>query len=272
MTTGAEMSILWDLDNVCPDRLGRNDIGKVTKPLLSVARSLGTEVSAMAFANDRRFTYVSGHERQRRAEAPEQPWGDGISGWDAKAQKLRCGVCGAKFDTMVKLQKHFHQLHAREKRKLVNRKLNPKQRDRLRKYNSAQVDVIPSAENNVRRILIESGFQVRMVSRRRNAADDALLDQGYLFCRSPNASTLVLVSGDSDFIPLLQHARDHHVATMVAFLDASQTSSNLLAHADASFDLVLNHLVSNTPTGRHLVHRIRSGFDDDDDDDPGDPH
>eukprot|EP00873_Tetraselmis_striata_P015405 jgi/Tetstr1/435669/TSEL_024569.t1 len=305
--------MFWDLDNVRPQKLGREDVLAYVEPLQDLASGVGQLQVFYAAANRQSMSHVSQEEKWRQQdvrERPEQFMGDfdpevGISGYDAEHEVLRCGVCGAKAKTHEKLAKHFRSLHEREARKLAafpGNKTNRKKMERLAKYKRAAVDVNftgnivrgagkskkqqkraqasgGGGSTNLRLILKEAGITCVEVAYRKNAADAKLTELADKFLQNdlPGPSNgmqkapasaralprgiLVLVSGDADFLPLIQRCRDRNVAVVLAHHDDvtasdSSVSKALYELSDAFLCIATRHLTPISQQGAALARRF----------------
>lgn len=263
------VGIFVDLDNAAPREHTREALSRFIKSLRYFGKETihGKVVRLHGWGNS--ATHKFGAEIDEVATASTfQPW-DGqsaVSGYD-ETSTLRCGVCGrqiklSKKDRLrkgmtveKKLVKHMKELHAREQTKRLNNmkrkkgKLSEKDRERVKKFNSAAVGVMKTkAANNLFQILKEQGMQCKVVS----DADAALISAAALWMKevksqrnvnnsttagpSPATTTnvdkeavnaaLVVVSRDSDFVPTLKNARKNGIlAVSVSANSVNQTKA-----------------------------------------------
>lgn len=231
------VAIFWDLDNKPPNSVPPYD---AALRLRSVGRAFGFVIQMVAYANHHAFSFVPPRvriERQQRKtldilEArgiiqPEEPY--------------VCEVCGHKFKTHVKFQKHFRQLHEREQLKRLRRldSLKGKKKDAFRakivpkqeKYREAARQVlVPKVGYGLAGEIKRAGFWVITVSDKPQAADIAL-KKHMMDCMDKGIDCLCLVSDDTDFVDVLKVARARSLRTVVV----GDNAGGLKRFADAYF-------------------------------------
>lgn len=231
------VAIFWDLDNKPPNSVPPYD---AALRLRSVGRAFGFVIQMVAYANRHAFSFVPPRvriERQQRKtldilEArgliqPEEPY--------------ICEVCGHKFKTHIKFQKHFKQLHEREQLKRLRRldSLKGKKKDAFRakivpkqeKYRVVANQVlVPKVGYGLAGEIKRAGFWVITVSDKPQAADIAL-KKHMMDCMDKGIDCLCLVSDDTDFVEVLKVARARSLRTVVV----GDNAGGLKRFADAYF-------------------------------------
>ena len=208
---GRDVLIFWDLDNKkpyaaqCPPRA-------LAAALRAVGGRFGMVVDIQAFANRHAFTWTS-------------PFQAAID--EAEREELAlhrggiCPLCGRHCGDPETLRKHFAKLHEREARKreafAANRKRrpSPSNMDKEFRYREAKREVMrPSTGNAAAWSLRREGVHVQRVASTPQAADVALraaveeVLKQYAAARESEGRdlTVVVVSDDADFMPLLRRA------------------------------------------------------------------
>ncbi|KAI0887734.1 uncharacterized protein GGS22DRAFT_88538 [Annulohypoxylon maeteangense] len=206
------VAILWDLDNKTPSALPEG----LATTIRSLASRRGKIIEYSAMANycaDLRLPPAAIELRKQRklfmtAEA---------RGQFKPAEPYRCPVCQRKCATQVKLEKHYKQLHERELRVKQGRlaSLGGKKREKwlkdkgsnLRKRIEAHAEILnPEAKHKVFKSLTRAGVLVRVVQKKPQAADKALIERWKVVAKNSNL-TLILISDDSDFCKMAQRAK-----------------------------------------------------------------
>lgn len=231
------VAIFWDLDNKPPNNVPPYD---ASLRLRSVGRAFGFVIQMVAYANRHAFSFVPPRVRSERQQRktldileargiiqPEEPY--------------ICEVCGHKFKTHIKFQKHFRQLHEREQLKRLRRldSLKGKKKDAFRakivpkqeKYREvARQVLVPKVGYGLAGEIKRAGFWVITVSDKPQAADIAL-KKHMMDSMDKGIDCLCLVSDDTDFVEVLKVARARSLRTVVV----GDNAGGLKRFADAYF-------------------------------------
>ncbi|GAQ80235.1 C2H2 zinc finger protein [Klebsormidium nitens] len=214
-----QVAIYWDLDNKTPNQ----DPRVVADRIRAIGERFGQVKEFRAYANRHTFQHIPSYVREER-ELRKQVRLEERQGVRVSDEPYRCGVCGAKLKTADKLEKHFKQLHERERQKKVNRaqslsKKKPSQSKRLfakikekdarNTYFDVARDIItPKVGYRLMSDLKSRGVRVREVKDQSQAADAAIIsDLEYLLTKPNHVESVVLVSDDSDFGRALARVR-----------------------------------------------------------------
>ncbi|GLJ55649.1 hypothetical protein SUGI_1195200 [Cryptomeria japonica] len=236
-STRDSVGIFWDLDNKPPDKVPPYDAAVRLKNLAS---QFGLPTTMAAYANRHTFTFLPDWVRaqRRQRKALDILESDGII---RSRDPYVCEVCGRKFETNIKFQKHFKQLHEREHHKRLARleSLKGKKKDFFKakigpkeeKYRAAAKEVLlPEQGYGLAGELKKAGFCVRTVRDKPQAADIAL-ENDMMEAIEDEIQCLCLVSDDSDFVRVLKKARARNVRTVVV----GDFYGDLKLTADANF-------------------------------------
>lgn len=218
-----KVAILWDLDNIQP----QGPVAEAVQQLRRLAEDHGEVVEFTATANRHAFDHVPDHVSMERAERKALDRLES-SGLAVPESPYACPICGAKCKTNVLLKKHFKQLHERELQKKKKRlgDLRRKGAKRAKKFlskNGMDIAKRITAEEEVlgfrrgyglKPQLKQLGVRVRMVSDKPQSADQAL-HKSWVDVSRKGLSALVLVSDDSDFLPMISSAAKRGVYTIV---------------------------------------------------------
>ena len=170
------VGIFVDLDNVAPERHGREDAKAFAQPLKDFAKGAGTLNRFVAFGNHATRAHAGDEERARRKTMlkEQEHRSNGQTGYDEE-EVLRCGVCGYRAQVKTKkhkaagmtperlLRKHM-KLHDSQQQKRrgwqkAGIKLSPKLQLQLERYRTAQVGLrnVNSGRNDLFKVLREEG-------------------------------------------------------------------------------------------------------------------
>jgi len=233
------IGVFWDFDNIRPGTWEERSVTSYTDPVKQLAHSLGLDAKLHAFGADVAWTYVSQQEQVRREDIGPDVYDaeSHTSGYDEEIEMLRCGVCGQRFSSEEKLAKHFKSLHLREQRKLKEKRkkkgnLKDKENTRLKKYGAAApgAGITRSGYHGkgLRRLVKEAGVSVTTTKAHSQATDQALASAALEFLSQQHAKAVVVMSRDTDFLPLLQEAKDSNILTVLALdLPAPNSTSSL---------------------------------------------
>ncbi|KAI0598630.1 hypothetical protein F4775DRAFT_555126 [Biscogniauxia sp. FL1348] len=215
-TVERKVAILWDLDNKRPTALPED----VAESIRSLANGWGKVIEYSAMANHHAFvglppaamTIKRDWERLLAAER---------EGEYTPAVPCVCPLCGNKFATNVKLQKHYKQLHHRERRKKLamldafKGKKKEKLVKKLEKRNKAHTEIMaPEREHKLFGSLVRAGVSVRVVTGAPQAADRAL-EYRFSQVKKNSGLTLIIISDDSDFCNMARKAKRHGAYVIV---------------------------------------------------------
>jgi len=253
------VAIFIDLDNVRPERHGREDIEGFVEPLSAFAKAVGKLVGFRAFGNASTRSFQGDEERERQAhmlDDAEYDIGESHTGYDEEGT-LRCGICGSRMilnkkdrargmTEREKLVKHM-KLHDKEQKKRKStlrdrkRKLSAKEMEKYRKYEAAQIDFrMPPQLFPVLRL---EGVTCDLV----DDVDKSIMKSARAWMKKlpPSVSPevprgcLVVVSQDSDFQLILKAAQEQGIVAVSAAPQSEwQTrklceSADVVLHADA---------------------------------------
>ncbi|CAI5460311.1 unnamed protein product [Closterium sp. Yama58-4] len=109
---GGRAVVLWDLDNVQPERMEPFD---AAARLRDLAASFGSPVDVLAYANRHAFEHVPAWVREQRRERREAV--RMAARGEAEEREVRCELCGRRCSGAAALRKHFVSLHQREHEK-----------------------------------------------------------------------------------------------------------------------------------------------------------
>lgn len=218
-----KVAILWDLDNKQP----QGPVVEAVRQLRRLAKDHGEVVEFTATANRHAFDHIPDHVSMERAERKALDRLES-SGLAVPESPYVCPICGAKCETNALLKTHFKGLHKRELKKKLKRlgDLRRKGAKRAKKFlrrNSMDIAKRIAAEAEVlghrrgyglKPQLEQLGVSVRMVSDKPQSADHAL-HKLWADVSIKGLSALVLVSDDSDFLPMISGAAKRGVYTIV---------------------------------------------------------
>ncbi|KAH9317363.1 hypothetical protein KI387_019132, partial [Taxus chinensis] len=164
------VGVFWDLDNKPPTSVPPYDAAIRLKHL---ATQFGFPKTMVAYANRHAFTFLPDWARaqRRQRKALDIMESNGII---RSRDPYVCEVCGRRFETNIKFQKHFRQLHEREHHKRLARLecLKGKNKDFFRakigpkedKYRAAASQILlPKEGYGLSGELKRAGFLVRTV-------------------------------------------------------------------------------------------------------------
>ncbi|KAJ8061003.1 hypothetical protein OCU04_010081 [Sclerotinia nivalis] len=219
---GQKVIVLWDLDNKRPtDSLNPYE---AAQNIRAFASRFGEVISIAAFANQDGMSFVPPEVRESRKDLNEYYK---LEEEMHKKHKIKpetpyvCGVCGNKKKTHADLVKHFETLHARERKKKmdkVNQFKGAKRKKLLAKmlpiektikYKEAAVGVITPADRyKLNSELRRAGVMVNLVRSVRQAADIALMAYAKSMAKKKGNpyDWLILISDDTDFWSMVKDA------------------------------------------------------------------
>eukprot|EP00850_Spirogloea_muscicola_P001859 SM000007S20819 [mRNA] locus=s7:458366:460154:+ [translate_table: standard] len=220
----AAVGVYWDLDNKPPENVLPLD---AALRLRALASGFGRLVAFAAYANRHAFEHVPAWVQAERLEHRERVARE-EAGLDAPpAGGHACGLCGRKFGSETALQRHFRQLHSRERDRRLRRiqHLSPKQRARARmraaeterRYDDAarKAALMPRRGYGLASDLRRAGVTVRLVSDAPQAADTALVRDLTRAIAAGALDCVCLVSDDRGFVGILRLARLRGLRTVV---------------------------------------------------------
>ncbi|KAI0012827.1 hypothetical protein F4779DRAFT_567022 [Xylariaceae sp. FL0662B] len=210
-----KVAILWDLDNKTPVALPED----LAMSIRHLAEKRGEIVEYSAMANYRAFVGLPAAARDLKKER-ESLRALEKHGNYKPAELYRCPVCGGKFQTDAKLQKHYEQLHERERSKKLARlrSLKGKKRRKWLTNNGENLSLrniahetikFPENKHKVFRSLKRAGVLVRIVTTASQAADNALRHRFGLVPKNSEL-TLIVISDDSDFFNMIMRAKSKY--------------------------------------------------------------
>ncbi|CAI5517660.1 unnamed protein product [Closterium sp. Naga37s-1] len=210
---GGRAVVLWDLDNVQPERMEPFD---AATRLTDLAASFGSPVDVLAYANRHAFEHVPAWVREQRRERRDAE--RMAARGEAEEREVRCELCGRRCSGAVALRKHFVSLHQREHEKRMQHlnHASPKRKRRLReeyrgkqqRYQQAVRGVLlPRRGYGLMPELRRAGVVVRLVSQQSQeggegggeAADEALKRDLAAAVRSGQVGAVLLVSDDRGY-------------------------------------------------------------------------
>ncbi|KAG1680827.1 hypothetical protein FOA52_008160 [Chlamydomonas sp. UWO 241] len=182
-----DVDVWWDLDNKYPEDV---DPIAVLESLTSALSTYGTVRKIRAYGNPTTFSRVPAVVREQRRLAQESAVEEEVAAGGRKGAKAdkehRCEMCGGRFLTQLKLQKHFKQLHEREfNKKKAHKPLAKKYFSKtggVHKFLDARAAAVlptPGAPVRLGRLLQQHGVDVTRVSDKPQAADTALMQDAY---------------------------------------------------------------------------------------------
>lgn len=218
-----KVAILWDLDNMQP----RGPVAEAVRQLRRLAGDHGEVVEFTATASRHAFYRVPDHVSVERSERKALDRLES-SGLAVPESPYVCPICGAKCTTNVLLKTHFMQLHERQRAKMLKRlgdlrRKGAKRAEKFLRKNGMDIVKLIAAKKEVlgyergyglKSQLVQLGVSVRMVSDKPQSADQAL-HKWWVDVSRKGLSALVLVSDDSDFLPMICGAAKRGVYTIV---------------------------------------------------------
>ncbi|KAJ7520061.1 hypothetical protein O6H91_20G065400 [Diphasiastrum complanatum] len=230
------VSVFWDLDNKPPIAVPPYPAAQRLKQMAS---RFGRVVDVVAYANRHAFSYLPGwvQEQRRQRKLRDELEVKGLVKVD---EPYLCGYCGRKCRNNVALQKHFKQLHERERNKRLNRlnSLKGKRRrlfwegleEREKRYREAARSIlVPKKGYGLAWELRRAGVFVKTVSDKPQSADVALKNH-IMQSIHGGIGCICLVSDDSDFVEVLDLAKEWQLQTVLV-----GENKKLRKHATISF-------------------------------------
>ncbi|CAI5994314.1 unnamed protein product [Closterium sp. NIES-65] len=224
---GGRAVVLWDLDNVQPERMEPFD---AATRLTDLAASFGSPVDVLAYANRHAFEHVPAWVREQRRERRDAE--RMAARGEAEEREVRCELCGRRCSGAVALRKHFVSLHQREHEKRMQHlnHASPKRKRRLReeyrgkqqRYQQAVRGVLlPRHGYGLMPELRRAGVVVRLVSQQSQAADEALKRDLAAAVRSGQVGAVLLVSDDRGYSRALGAAAAAGLTTVAVGINGS---------------------------------------------------
>ncbi|CAK7342073.1 unnamed protein product [Dovyalis caffra] len=237
------VAIFWDLDNKAPKTVPPFDAAIKLKTAVC---SFGFVKYMVAYANALSYVPQGVREERKERKSLNQLENKGVI---KPVERYLCRVCGRNFYNNEKFVNHFKQIHEHEQQKRLNQiesargkrrvMLVAKYAMKMQKYKNAARDILAQKVGYVLSDeLKRAGFWVRNVSDKPRVADVAMRDHMVDMMDKRRAECLVLVSKNSDFVPVLKEAKLRCLKTIVVG-DVNDGALKRVADAGFSWQEIL---------------------------------